>query len=206
MLFRLILILLGIFVGLHGHTEYLLQEKSSEHPIPIELMDLEAGRELSSIHLELGHHWKLFEESIYSYQIEKNEDPDSPSLRVNYAYYPLISEAHPYSQAFNRLAANYGSMDEVPESEIPVLEDFAILVRTTQYKTVGAIPINGGWQEADQLVGMVVNDLREIKDDEKDLLYSSYPRLDLSRVLIVEEGRKPESALICILWMVGGIA
>jgi hypothetical protein len=206
MLFRLILIVGGAIAAFYGHSEYRLQEKASADPVQTDLAELEMGHPLPNIHVELGAHWKLLDEIIYAYEVKKDQDPESPDVRVRYAYYPLISDGHPHSQAYDRLFEKYGLEASVPESEYPVLQEFAVVVRTEEYKTVGAIPSDGFWEPGEQLVGLVVNDVRKFDAEERALLQTSYPKLSLDRLLIVEEGRKPESLANCLLWMAGGIA
>lgn len=51
-----------------------------------------------------------------------------PDSGVNYAFYPVISEGHPYSQAIDRFAAaGYESADEVPDERRLLTESFPAL-------------------------------------------------------------------------------
>jgi len=82
-----------------------------------------------------------------------------------------------------------------------VIEDFAILVKTTKWEKYKDIPV--GLAVDLSLEGMIVNDLDPIKHDEVDLLKQSFPKLDLDKVLIFEEGRTPGSIGTPLL-MIGG--
>ncbi len=196
MLLHLIIILVGVGIGIAGHDEYKLRSLASDEPVAVELADLEAGETLSSIYVQLGHHWKVWDELIYSIRLKEGEE-ETRQTRVSYAYYPLVSEGHPHSQAFNHVPAGYASWDEVPPDQFPVLEDFAVLVRTTRFEHVGDLPSNGQWTQADVMTGMVVNEVRSFAEDERSLLRRSYKGLDPDRVWIFEEGREPRSMAYC---------
>lgn len=170
----------------------------------MELSDLEAGQPLPNIHLRLGRHWKVWDELYYSYEIEPDEDPNAPGTKVTYAFYPLVPDVHPHSQAYALPGELYESAEDVPEDAWPVLQDFAVLVRTKEFRTVGALPETGEWQDAEELTGLVVNEIRPLKTDERDLLTQAYPAINLESVLVVEEGRRPETATSCFVWMALG--
>ncbi|MDJ0847963.1 MAG: hypothetical protein QNK04_06290 [Myxococcota bacterium] len=203
MLGHILIILAGIVVGVIGHDEYKLRALASDEPVPVELSDLEAGQPLPDIHITLGHHWKVWDELIYSIRLEEGEE-ETRQTRVSYAFYPLVSEGHPHSQAFNHVPAGYASWAEVPPDEFPVLRDFAVLVRTTRFERVGDLPSSGQWTQADGLTGMVVNEIKSLDADERALLRSSYKGLDPHAVLIFEEGRKPRSMAYCMGMMAAG--
>jgi hypothetical protein len=204
MIFRLGLIGVGIVVILMGHTEYELLEKSSAEPVAVELAELEAGQELPNIHIQLGHHWKVWDELIYSYRLKKGQSEDDPAAKVSYAYYPLVSSSHPHSIAFDQIEATYANMADVPGDAWPTLQKFKILVRTEEFKTVGGLRKDLTWTDANELTGLVVNDVRHLGSGERGLLKESYPGLRLDEVLIVEEGRRPKSLASCLMWMGGG--
>ncbi|MAG33166.1 MAG: hypothetical protein CL908_19990 [Deltaproteobacteria bacterium] len=198
MIVHILLIVGGLFAGFLGYQELGLAQQASALPQPIELVDLESGQAPPNIHVQLGHHWKVWDELIYSYRTEKEDEEVGPATRIDYSYFPIISEEHPYSQAFNRLAERYESLDQVPEAEWPRLKDFAVLVRSEAFSVVGKLPGDEGWGEAEQMVGLIVNDIHRLKSDEKSLLSQSYPSLDLDKVLILEEGRQVESLAYCL--------
>jgi len=201
--FRIVLIIAGSVLAFMGWQEYGLLQQSSAEPQPIELSQLEAGQAPPSLHIQLGHHWKLWPEFIYSYRLKEGQE-EGPDTRVDYVYYPIISEGHPHSQAFDRLAERYEAGEELTQADWPVLKSFAMLVRTKQFERVRDLPTDGEWGEADQMVGMVVNDIRRLDAEEKSLLLQSYTSLDLGKVLIFEEGRQPESMAYCLGMMALG--
>jgi hypothetical protein len=55
-------------------------------------------------------------------------------------------------------------------------------------------------------MGVVVNEISKLTDDEKNLIKQNYPNIDFAKVLILEDGRKPKSAATATAAIVGGIA
>jgi hypothetical protein len=203
-LVRIVLVLFGAFLATLGWSEYGLLQKSSAQPVPVELRQLEAGDPPPNLHLAIGHHWKLWPELIYMVSLKKGET-EGPKSRVDYVFYPIISEQHPYSQAYNRLAARREAGEELTPADLPVLESVAVLVRTTKFQYVGNLPKDGEWGEAERMTGMVVNDVRSLREDEKALLRQSFGKLDFAKVLIFEESRAPASMATALGLMAGGV-
>jgi hypothetical protein len=142
---------------------------------------------------------------IYEWEGPKELKEPTPTTKVNFAYYPIISESHPYLQRVGEALERYGSWDDIPESERPVFDDFSVLVRSERYKVVRAVP-GPDWDQADAVQGLIVNGVRSLGVEERNLLGSSFPTLNLDRVLILEEGRTPSSMTSCLGLLGSGAA
>ncbi len=193
----------GGFLAFHGFKENKLSSLCQEDADKIELQELEGGKELSNMHIEIGHHWAIYSQCIYEYSQSKynSAEPDS-STTVTSVSYPIISEQHPFNMALNKLQAKYGSLENLPENEIPEFKDFRVLVKTDRFKTIGSIPDN--WDELQSVKGLVINEIDDLDKDEIKLLKQNWPHLDTDKVLILEIGREPSSASASMGMMGGG--
>ncbi len=182
---------LGCVVAFVGYQEFGLLRLSTEEPVPTELALLEGGAPPPNLHLEIGHHWKVWDELIYSYSL-KGGQSEAPDTRVDYAYYPILSDEHSYFDQVDALGDRYGTGGTLLEQDIPAVGTFAVLVRTRAFKRLGEIP-SGSWEDAENLRGLVVNRVRTLGHDEQPLLLRSFPSIDLTKIIILEEGRRPSS-------------
>ena len=85
----------------------------------------------------------------------------------------------------------------------PTIKEFKVLVKTNKFKTIGGIPDDFPLEPS--LQGLVINRIHSLGKDEKNLIQQSFPQLDLTKVLILEEGRKPTSSLLALGMVLGGI-
>ncbi len=83
-------------------------------------------------------------------------------------------------------------------------DNFAVLVKTKRFNTVGDIPREMDF--AQEVRGMVVNEVDPLSADEKHLLSQGFPGTDFSKVLILEENREPASPGKYLGFFGGGIA
>lgn len=88
------------------------------------------------------------------------------------------------------------------EVEPNPLADFTVLVKTKRFSTIGAIPEQFSLE--DQVQGLVVNQIASLKDDEKNLITSQFPAVNIDKVLILDDGRRP-SVLIGLAMLLGGL-
>ncbi len=146
------------------------------------------------VDLRLGSHFALYPHSIFEYEAGDDEDGEPrPEATVRYTLYPIISPSHP---CFAGFPDGESSNAPVPMVEAVLgpggfenVDRFAVLVRTEKYETVGAIPDRVA--RIPHVEGLVINRIRSLDEKESELIRSSFPRLDLSRVLILDEGRRP---------------
>lgn len=203
---KLALLLLGGVATFYGYEEHKLAAMATEAPVAADLAALESGARPTSIHLEIGPHWRLWDQLIYSYTQEKSAPTGGapgPATKVDYVYYPVVSADHPFIAKWNALLATYGDFEHVPDDEFEPLPQIVMLVRTERFAHVRNLP-TAPWERADRLQGLVVNQVRALDADARRLLRESFPLLPLDQVLILEEGRQPTSTVKAMGVMGGG--
>ncbi|MCB0214050.1 MAG: hypothetical protein KDJ52_32230 [Anaerolineae bacterium] len=188
----ILIIIAGIMMLFCGGREFIVSYGTHTEPQHIELANLEQGATLDNNHLELGRHWRLYSAIVYQYKIPKNASKEPmPDYQVAYAYYPIISDEHPFLNKLRELDAKYGRIEAIPNDEFPTLNEFAVLVKSHEFKTIGALP--DAWQEEESIRGLVINRITSLDKDEERLVRENFPNLDFSKILILEEGREPSS-------------
>jgi hypothetical protein len=200
---KLILIIIGATLIFKGYEEFKVSQKTSDVASEVELADLEKSGALENNYVTIGEHWAVFPACIYEYKTSKydSKEPNN-STKVTSTYYPIISNAHPYIVTTDALALQYGGYDKIPDEKRPDFKQFAILVKTNKYKTIGAIPED--WLEQNQVTGLVVNEVDPLESDEMNLLRENFPRLNFDKVLILEQDRVPSSNVASFGIMSGG--
>ncbi|MBN2534860.1 MAG: hypothetical protein JXB88_18410 [Spirochaetales bacterium] len=207
MLLRVIIILIigGGALIFFGVRDFILLSDSTPEPQEIDLTVLENDRSLQTNHVRIGPHYALYPACIFEYETEESYSKDyTDSTSVNYVYYPIISQTHPFFIQLAALEAEYGDVDAIPDSLWPEIEDFSVLVKTTDFITVGSIPETWTYEEGVQ--GIVINKIKSLDHEEEELLKESFPAADLDNVLILDKGRKPGSLLSPLLMTGGGTA
>jgi len=197
---KLLIMFFALVVAYMGVQELTLFLKTPDVPVIATLKDIEDKGEAPENWLTLSADLAAYDGIVYSF-MGKEGDPDAS---IMYAYYPLLSHDNPHAQNILKLNASYKEEeDAIPPEEIPVLENFTVLVKTDKWKKYKDIP----WGlEADLIIkGMIINELDPIKHDEVDFLKQSFPKLDLDKVLILEEGRTPGPISIPLLMIGGGL-
>ena len=188
------LIYVGTSLIFVGYTEFKVSQGSTLEPLEIELALLEQGEAIDNNHLKIAEHWALFPYSIYEYQTFKGETDDpKPTAKVNYTYYPIISNEHPYLAKLDELEKEYGGLDKVPDKKWPAIGDLAVLVKSKEFATIADIP--NEWQLKSDSQGLVINRVESLDEEESRLIQSNFPTVDLNKVLLLEAKRKPISSL-----------
>lgn len=181
---KLLLIGAGIFLGFTGFKELKVSKGTTVKPVELELADIESGKaDTSNAHIKLGSHLPFYYSLIY--YGEENTD------KVDYVYYPVLSSEHPFILAMDALAAKYPD-GNYPESEIPDIGEFSVLVKSKRYSKTDQLPEDSDFEESIQ--GLVVNKITKLKSEELELLQENYPTLNADKILLLEEGRKPSGA------------
>lgn len=187
------LIVLGGMGAYYGYEEYSVGSAASDVPVAVELSALEAG-EAPDNHITVGSHW-----AIYPTAVGWGEQ-DSDQL--DYLYYPVVSESHPYNKAVDAVVAKYQG-EAIPEEEQPSLGSLGLLVKTKRFDAMSDVPEQ--WGEEASVTGLLIHDIEGLKSGEKEILAEAYPDLVLDDVMILEEGREPSSATTALLIMLGGL-
>ena len=140
---------------------------------------------------------------LYEYETSKYGSQEATnSSKVTATYYPIVSNSHPYVVATDALAIKYGGYDKIPDSEWPEFGQFAVLVKTDAFKTIGKIPDE--WTEKKKITGLIVNEIDPLGSEEMNLIRESFPSIKFGQVLILEQGRTPSSTAASFGMMGGG--
>jgi len=201
---KLAMIAIGCVVVFIGVQEYRVSRGTTAEAQAVKLLDLEQGQRPANNHLQIGEHVAVYPASVYSYSKSKysSADPTDES-KVDFAYYPIISHEHPFPATLAELANKYAGKEWPADVKVPEIENFAVLVKTKRFATIGSIPseIDG----AENVKGLVVNTVDKLNSDEAALVKQSFPGIDLEKVLILQEGRRPSSLIVSQATMAGGI-
>jgi hypothetical protein len=201
--FKLGVAALGGMVAYWGVQEWRVSSNATDEPVAVQLADVEAGARPENNHWNLGEHLALLDSGVYWYSRSRHDrSPIGPGTRIDYYYYPVLSQQHPYLVQLRALSEKYGSTDAIPEDELPTLENFAVLIKSDQFATIGSIPDT--WEMTPQVRGLAVNQIASLNNDEAQLLRDSFPALDVHRVVILEAGRRPSSVATSVGMISGG--
>ncbi|MCI0356935.1 MAG: hypothetical protein L0211_00425 [Planctomycetaceae bacterium] len=197
----LLLVLGGGVLGYLGIQEYMVSSGAAAEPVAAELVKLEGGEAPANNHLRVGRHLALYSECVFSYRKKRGDDgPPAETTSVSYCFYPILSPGHPFLIELKRLTEKFPK-DVPPDVPIPSADSFAVLVKTHRFKTLGEIPKTPRPEESVQ--GLIINQISSLGKDEQQLLKERCPKADLSKVLILQDGRSPAP-----LWkwagMIGG--
>lgn len=180
------LVFFGVLLSYMAFEEWKVnRDVAGTQPTPVALRQLETGERPRTGFLELGPHWRLYGLAVYSFRAEEGQTEAGGSEKVEHAYYPIVSDEHPYVKGFPR----GGSEGKAVSSGEDSPDDFAVLVRTERFDTVNDIP--KAFQQSPSMRGMVVGSIVSLSEDEKKLISESFPAADMSRLMIFEEGRLP---------------
>src|SRR5262249_21346699 len=159
-----------------GYQEYKVGKGATEQPQEIDLAKLEAGEKPAQNHIRIGKHLRHYSNLIYSISArdQNNSDP-----HIWYSFYPIVSPSHP--GLLGKLVVHGRDKKQIT--------GFAVLVKTSDFHRLSEIPRQD--QEQDSIQGMIINSIRELDKQEADLIKESFPDLDLTQVLILDQGRKP---------------
>jgi len=195
----------GAFLAYTGWQEFELSKGASEVPAEVTLAQLEAGEVPENPHLRIGEHWAMYQELVYSYttrDTSKDAQPGNKQKR-DYTDYPSVSPQNQFFEDVALLEKLYGSVDDIPDDKFPQHVDFTVLVRSKQYKRMDLLP-EPAWTLEAGVAGMVVNEVRSLREDEKRLVAEGFPKVNISKLMILEAGRKPSSAAKSYAMMGGG--
>jgi hypothetical protein len=189
-----------------GHKEYRVSAGTSSEPMSVELADIEGGEISDNNYIQIGPHYRLFEACVYGYETSSGSEKVTNRTKVTEAYYPVYSVGSSFGRQMGAMTKKYGGYDEapddLPDNERLPLDNVAMLIKTSKYRTVGKLP--GGVKLSQKITGLVINTIESIGSEEKKLLQEGFGNIDFSKVLILEQGRKPTSAIASLGMMGGG--
>jgi hypothetical protein len=199
------MLIIGGVMVFFGIQEFLVSRGTKSEPVAADLARLEAGDPAPNNFICLNDAVALYPATVYSYKKSKyNNTPPTATTSVNYSFHPVISKSHPFIASLAALAAKHGGLQNIPDTEkVPEIKSFAVLVKTHRFKTIGDIP--EGARAEPSIHGMVVNQISSLVSDEENLVKQSFPGIDLTKVLILEEGRQPASLFKSLGLVFGGV-
>lgn len=191
MRFVIFVIIGGVALGFFGVQEIMVSSGATDVPLDIALADIEKGPLPENTHLRIGAHQAVYGGCVYEYQQSKYEKgPPNATTKLNFCYYPILSDEHPFIKTYDELLEKYGDDESIPDEEYPDTGHISVLVKTDQFKTIGDIP-DVGWTDQPNAQGLVINRIKSLDAEETRLIKSSFPSTDMAKVLILELGRKP---------------
>lgn len=186
---KLAIVLVGIFLVVHGYQEYTLASRATELPVKLDVAAAEGGSRVENPHVTLGDHVRLYGDAIYHFSRKKGDSSGpGPQTRVTKVYYPVVSPSHPYFQELARLEAKHGGTIP-PGTKRPAIRSFAVMVKTGGFGQVGDIPQRA--QLSPGLTGLAINLVESLPEADRRMVRESFSEVDFDKLIIVEEGRKP---------------
>ncbi|RBP45738.1 hypothetical protein DES53_102120 [Roseimicrobium gellanilyticum] len=162
---------LGVIFLIAAFMEARLGWECRATPTRYSLKELEAGAQVSNRHAILEAHYAIRNRLVFSttrLPPDGQARPD-PEQYVEYMWYPVVSE---------------------PPQEGTVPEVFRVLVKEEAF----AMKVRdrpSGVVRVDEIKGMFMDDWHTLRGEERMLLQHNFPKVDLSKVLLFEAGRKP---------------
>ncbi len=206
-MFRVMLgiMVLGGILFYFGYQEYAVGSAAGSEPEKVDLAKLEQGGELDTTHVQFGDHMRLYFGIVYEFENATGTNPSSTDA-VTKAYYPVISSEHVFARRMRSLLEKYGKIDDIPEDELPGIDKFKVLIKTSEYDTVGEVDRLPAIRDGRSIEGLVVNSINSLDSEEEDLIRQSFPGVDLDRIIILEKDRKPMAVVFSMGMMAGGVA
>lgn len=201
-------VLFGIGAASYGWTEWTASRDAAAEPVEVDLAKLENGESPPNPHVRIGPHIACYYSTIGEFKTDKRRGKRraDATTRLTHCFYPIISPAHPFVQKLNDLAEKHGGLDKIPDDEeLPPINQFAVVVKTDRFKKFGDIP-DVPQRREEQIQGLVINTIRPLGAKEKNLLKEEFSNMDFSKVLVVEEARRPSSWAWCATFQYGGVA
>lgn len=191
----------GVVLAFWGFKENKLNSNTSKDPQKVTVAELEKGDYSGSNYVTITDFYQLNAFGVYSAEVPKYEKDPNANSKVQYAYIPALQLEHPFIKA----AMEYMSSED-PNLPEPQLKDYSVLIRTEEFKTVGGFNNAPPLEKVEKgLTGLIINKVKELDGEEKKLILDASPNLDLSKVLIIEQGRTPTSPMNAYLAMGAGV-
>jgi hypothetical protein len=195
----IVLLVLGAVLGYYATQEMRVSSGSQSEPLAVDLAKLEAGETPSSNYVRVGEHWAICPAAVYRWKPSKYDTKKeaTSSTSIEYCYYPIVTKSHPSIPVIER------AMNQQIDGPLD-LGTFRVLVKSKRYATVGSIP--GKLVMQSSMDGLIVNRISSLDADEATWVKKGFPKLNVDKVLILEEGRKPTSIWAGMAMMLGALA
>ena len=198
----------GGALAFFGFQEFRISSGSTTKPQDVSLVEIERGNRPTNNHLRLGPHYAVLGGAVYEYEADKYSQQETPSSKVNEAYYAVYSLESPFGRGMQALLKKYGPYsnwpEDIPEAEQVDLAGLSMVIKTKRFRTIGSIPED--IRELKSVTGMIINDIESMDKESKDLLSQSFGNQleNIDNLLIIEEGRTPTSSVLAMAMMGGG--
>ena len=181
------LVLLGV-----GIAEIRIATRTATEPEAIRVQELEGGKLPTQPYVRLDAHYAVFESTVYEHKRERIKD----------LIYPVVSEQHPWSLAWQRLQEKYSSPDQIPTGEIPALEPIRVLMLSDRFDKVDDIPDSGRDEPAAEGILFTWD---ELDSGERDLVEMLVSGPAAEQVVVLDLDRKPRSLAFSIGMLISGV-
>ena len=196
---RLLLLIGAGALGFYGWKEFTLTQHAKPTPADVSAADLEAGKRPDNCNINLTGGIAIYPLSVYHYTKSKySTEKAGPATKTSDVHFPVVSTTHPFAETLK----NAGGKAPDTETVKRALSSVSIIVKTNRFGTVGSIPTE--IRSTGALQGMILNDVEKIGDKELDLLRTSFPQIDSTKLIIIEEGRTPQPIAVGIGALIGG--
>ena len=198
----IVLVVGGIALAVFGWMEYQVSKDATSDPQRMDVAEFEKAGAIRNNHVELGPHIRFYGAAVYEAQVPTAGSEPTDSSKCNYAYIPVMDPNHPVWKRVEELQAKEEAGEDVPDDAWPDITDFRILIKCKRFKTVGDIPdtVEGHGP----MRGLVVSRVTSLDSDERRLLKESWPDVDFSKIVIIEEDRSPLPVTLTMAMMGGG--
>jgi len=187
-----------------GYREYSVSAGASSEPLDVELSDIENGKIPDTNHIRLGPHYRLYYAAVYKYEARNKSNRLSEYTKVSRVYYPVYSMSSPFGKQMSLLMEKHGGIPEdLPDSEHLPNGGLSMIIKTNKYQRIGGLP--KGVVASDGIDGLVINTIESIGSEEKKLLQMVFGKIDFSKVLVLQQDRKPTSTAVYMAMMGGGV-
>jgi len=181
----------------YGWKETVLSRHAKPEAGQVTAESLEEGKIPENGHVLIDHAWALYPYAVYHYSKPNgSNDPATPNTKATNVIYPVISLNHPLVKALTSGSTDKNAIDQA-------LAKVAIVVKTNRFATVGSIPSKA--QNVDTLEGLIINNVESLEAKDLKLLHESFPEMDASKVVFIEQGRQPKPLLACLGMIAGGV-
>ena len=171
---------LGLLCLLTGWSMFSDWVDAAPLPVPVDVVELEQGAPAPNAYVRLGKHMAFRQGMVFR----------SSGNTVSSAWYPILSARHPFVLKMRQEGLTPDRMVVVPRARMDELGQFAVLAQNTRWRDKAQIPDYG--EISQDRVGFLKGLASEyLQAADRDAIQGQYPKLDLTRVQVLEDGGRP---------------
>lgn len=178
-------LLLGLILSIAGTICYMMYDVAD-----VELNDLESASATEQTYIRLHTHYRIYSHLIYAHHTGTDDQGN-----VDAVWYPVISTKHPKASKIEQLRSEHQSYVRIPQDSVPMVDDFAVLVKTQQFDTQIELP--RGVERSQKIKGEVFR-YTTLDKPERDIIKRAYPKMDLDRLVVLQHERVPAGLIIAM--------